>query len=74
MLVKLVNGRKLGSVTSIGVYQYIIQKKIVTFKCQVIEMEFDLTIGHFGNNNKKLIYKLEDIQLATTEKNHNLGR
>lgn len=48
MLIKLVNDGKLGSVTSIEEDQYIIQKKMVTFKCQVIEIEFILTVPNWA--------------------------
>lgn len=44
MLIKPFNDGKLGCVTSMEEVQYIIQKKIVTFRCQVLEMEFNLTL------------------------------
>lgn len=44
MLIKLVHDGQLGSITNIGEDQYIIQKKIVTFKCQTVEMEFKLSV------------------------------
>lgn len=47
MLIKLVNNGKLGSVSSIEEDQYITQKKIMTFKCQVTETEFNLTVPNW---------------------------
>lgn len=48
MLIKLVNDGKLGSVNSVEEDQHVIQKKIMTFKCKVIKMEFNLTVPNWA--------------------------